>query len=121
VHAALHERDVRVGARLDEAEVGEHAAAQVVGSAEPGVRLERRHELGRGRAHDLEVEATLAAEVVIEQALGDASGARDLVDLHVLVRPRTEERQPELDELRAARVGGEVLLALGRHAVGPQS
>ena len=61
-------------------------------------------QVGGGRRHAGDVEAALAAEVVVEQALGDPGFFCDPLNGDLLIGVAGKELDAELQELRAALV-----------------
>ena len=67
------------------------------------------------------IQVTLGRKVVIEQALRHASGPRQLIDRHLVIRARTEQRQPQRQELSPSLVNQEPRTRWLVPRIGPQS
>ena len=97
--AAPQQMSVGGGVLLDVREKRVDAFAELGGGCELGTDgRQALHVLGAD-PDDLDVEMSLAREVVVEQALRDARGGRDLVDRDGVVRAGVEESSSEVEQL----------------------
>ena len=106
------ERAEAVGRLVDEREVGVERAAQALGGRQRRVGLGEREQLVRLGADRREVEAALALEVVVEEALRDARGGGDVVDRELVVGVPGEQLATDREQLarRSATGAAECVL-----------
>ena len=111
---AQHGR-VAAGVGVDVLEVLVQAGRQALERREVGIGLgDGLHLVGRV-AHDRDVEVALAREVVVEQALRDPGGRRDVVDRDLVEGALAEHLDAQRDELLAAGVGAQAGATGGCH------
>src|SRR5689334_13423163 len=87
------------GVFLDVREEGVDALAQLRGRGELGTHRGQALDVLRPDSHDLDVELSLAREVVVEEAFRDPGGGGDLVDRDRVVWACVEETTSEVEKL----------------------
>ncbi len=92
---------IAVRGLADEREVGVERAPQALGRRQRRVGLGELQQLVGLRADRREVEAALALEVVVEQALRDARGSGYVVDRELVVGVLREQLAADREQVRA--------------------
>ena len=109
VAAAAAAEDRRVGGLvfLDEVEEAVEAGGELLGGGEVGVGRGQLRQLLLAALEGGDEEVLLGREVVVEQALGDAGGAGDLLDRDLVVGALGEQAGAGGEQLLAPGVGAE--------------
>ena len=100
---------------VDVLEVLVQAGRQALERRQVGIGLGHGLHLVGRVPHDRDVEVALAREVVVEQALRDPGGRRDVVDRDLVEGALAEDLDAQRDELLAAGVGAQAGATGGCH------